>query len=56
MGIDCFNCKYGDNEINEEPCRSCLAKDTPPYWRFVDMNQSEESGTQISLFDLKTPF
>ena len=59
--ISCYNCKHGDLDTITEPCKSCLEKGTPPYWRFEPIGQEttkEEpheltgNNIQITIFDV----
>lgn len=59
--ISCYNCKFGDNETTAEPCKTCLSKDVPPYFKYEPEEpkpeprpapKPEESITQLSIFDM----
>lgn len=41
---DCFNCKYGDYKLSEEPCSSCLSlKAKESYSKFEPVEMEEDN-------------
>ena len=47
MKGDCENCKYADLLIKDEPCKTCLKIENPPYYMWTPAKENEGSNENV---------